>query len=259
MCAGGQKHRVALARAVYADADVYLLDDPLSAVDAHVGRHLLQQCLQGCLQDRTRVLATHQLHVLPEADTVIVLEDGAIKDIGPYSELCKRGVDFAVLQQQQHAADEQAVDSAANGSDAQLDDEAARFSADLSDQQSRQASVRASYELHAQGSLKSMTSDASAAEAELPLLKENDRHGPGALVQDEERASGAVTRKVYMTYLRAWGPQLWLPALYFGIALCERGLPVRRIVDVECETVATECACVPRGPTCMQDHRLQDN
>lgn len=60
---GGQKHRVALARAVYASADVMLMDDPLSAVDAHVGRALFDGCICGTLKRRTRVLVTHQLQV----------------------------------------------------------------------------------------------------------------------------------------------------------------------------------------------------
>jgi ABC-type nitrate/sulfonate/bicarbonate transport system ATPase subunit len=61
--AGGQKHRVALARAVYSAADVLLLDDPLSAVDAHVGRALFEGCICGALAGATRVLVTHQLQV----------------------------------------------------------------------------------------------------------------------------------------------------------------------------------------------------
>lgn len=60
---GGQKHRVALARAVYADADLYLLDDPLSAVDVHVGRHLFERCIWRKLAGKTRLLVTHQLQV----------------------------------------------------------------------------------------------------------------------------------------------------------------------------------------------------
>ena len=68
---GGQKQRVALARACYAQADVVLLDDPLSAVDAHVGRHLLDSCICGLLEGSTRVLVTHQLMALESAgDTV---------------------------------------------------------------------------------------------------------------------------------------------------------------------------------------------
>ena len=64
---GGQKQRVALARACYAHADVVLLDDPLSAVDAHVGRHLLDSCICGLLEGTTRVLVTHQLMALASA------------------------------------------------------------------------------------------------------------------------------------------------------------------------------------------------
>ena len=64
---GGQKQRVALARACYAQADVVLLDDPLSAVDAHVGRHLLDSCICGLLEGTTRVLVTHQLMALESA------------------------------------------------------------------------------------------------------------------------------------------------------------------------------------------------
>lgn len=66
---GGQKHRVALARAVYAAADLYLLDDPLSAVDVHVGRHMFESCICGELAGRTRLLVTHQLQVSRGADT----------------------------------------------------------------------------------------------------------------------------------------------------------------------------------------------
>ncbi|KAG2450119.1 hypothetical protein HYH02_000222 [Chlamydomonas schloesseri] len=91
---GGQKHRVALARATYAAADIYLLDDPLSAVDAHVGRHLFDECICGLLEDRTRLLVTHQLQYLPAADLVVVMDAGRIQHVGTYDELVARGVDF---------------------------------------------------------------------------------------------------------------------------------------------------------------------
>lgn len=91
---GGQKHRVALARACYAAADVYLLDDPLSAVDAHVGRHLFDHCLLSLLRGKTRVLVTHQLQYLPAADVVLVVRDGRIAERGSYDELSARGIDF---------------------------------------------------------------------------------------------------------------------------------------------------------------------
>lgn len=72
---GGQKQRVCIARAAYIESDIVLLDDPLSAVDAQVGKHLLERCiLSGPLAKRTRILVTHHLDVLPLAGIVLVLD-----------------------------------------------------------------------------------------------------------------------------------------------------------------------------------------
>uniref|UniRef100_T1HAW9 ABC-type xenobiotic transporter n=1 Tax=Rhodnius prolixus TaxID=13249 RepID=T1HAW9_RHOPR len=75
---GGQKARIALARAVYQDKTVYLLDDVLSAVDPQVARHILSHCICGLLKSKTRVLCTHQTKYLVNADHVIVLDSGGI-------------------------------------------------------------------------------------------------------------------------------------------------------------------------------------
>uniref|UniRef100_A0A8D3B231 Multidrug resistance-associated protein 4 n=1 Tax=Scophthalmus maximus TaxID=52904 RepID=A0A8D3B231_SCOMX len=72
---GGQKARVSLARSVYQDADIYLLDDPLSAVDAEVGRHLFEECICGLLRKKPRILVTHQLQYLKAADHIVVLKE----------------------------------------------------------------------------------------------------------------------------------------------------------------------------------------
>ena len=72
---GGQKSRVNLARCLYVDADIYLMDDPLSNVDAHVGRHLVDEAISGFLRDKIRILVTHQLQYLKLVDTIIVLKD----------------------------------------------------------------------------------------------------------------------------------------------------------------------------------------
>ncbi|TPP41473.1 ABC transporter family protein [Leishmania donovani] len=82
---GGQKARVSLARAVYADRDVYLLDDPLSALDAHVGRRVMDEVVLRALAGKTRVLATHQLQVLPHADQVVVMREGCAVFAGSYA------------------------------------------------------------------------------------------------------------------------------------------------------------------------------
>ncbi|EGD79317.1 ABC transporter [Salpingoeca rosetta] len=88
---GGQKARVSLARAVYRQADVYLLDDPLSAVDAKVGRVLFEECICGLLAGKTRVLATHQVHHLAKADLVVVLDaNGRVAAQGPYKEIAAK-------------------------------------------------------------------------------------------------------------------------------------------------------------------------
>uniref|UniRef100_A0A672S3V6 Cystic fibrosis transmembrane conductance regulator n=1 Tax=Sinocyclocheilus grahami TaxID=75366 RepID=A0A672S3V6_SINGR len=94
---GGQKARVNLARAVYQDADIYLLDDPLSAVDAEVGKHLFEQCICGILKDKPRILVTHQLQYLKAANQILVLKEGHMVARGTYSELLRSGVDFTSL------------------------------------------------------------------------------------------------------------------------------------------------------------------
>lgn len=86
---GGQKSRLTLARAVYARADIYLLDDCLSAVDQHVGRHLMDNVLgsAGLLNSKTRILATNSIPVLQEADFIVLLKDGKIYEEGTYTQL----------------------------------------------------------------------------------------------------------------------------------------------------------------------------
>jgi ATP-binding cassette, subfamily C (CFTR/MRP), member 1 len=80
---------VSLARAAYAQSDVILLDDPLSAVDAHVGKDILEQCLlQGPLADKTRVLVTHAIPVLKHADYVYMMENGVVTEEGTYQVDC---------------------------------------------------------------------------------------------------------------------------------------------------------------------------
>ncbi|XP_063697681.1 probable multidrug resistance-associated protein lethal(2)03659 [Culicoides brevitarsis] len=94
---GGQKARINLARAVYRDADIYFLDDPLSAVDAHVGRHLFDECIKNYLRKKAVILVTHQLQYLQSAHQIVIMEHGNVKATGTYDELSKSGLDFAKL------------------------------------------------------------------------------------------------------------------------------------------------------------------
>uniref|UniRef100_A0AAQ5YRX3 ATP-binding cassette, sub-family C (CFTR/MRP), member 12 n=1 Tax=Amphiprion ocellaris TaxID=80972 RepID=A0AAQ5YRX3_AMPOC len=84
---GGQKQRISLARAVYSDKDIFLLDDPLSAVDAHVGKHIFEECIKKELQGKSIILVTHQLQYLEFCDDILVLEDGEILEAGNHEGL----------------------------------------------------------------------------------------------------------------------------------------------------------------------------
>uniref|UniRef100_A0AAA9TD18 Multidrug resistance-associated protein 4 n=1 Tax=Bos taurus TaxID=9913 RepID=A0AAA9TD18_BOVIN len=90
----GQKARVSLARAVYQDADIYLLDDPLSAVDVGVSGHLFKQCIRQALKEKITILVTHQLQYLKDASQILILKDGKVMQKGTFAEFSKSGIDF---------------------------------------------------------------------------------------------------------------------------------------------------------------------
>ncbi|CAH1981029.1 unnamed protein product [Acanthoscelides obtectus] len=97
---GGQRARINLARAVYSEADIYLFDDPLSAVDPHVAKHLFGKCISGYLKGKTRVLVTHQVQFLREADAIIVINNGKIEKTGTFAELSEQ--ELNCLKQEEH-------------------------------------------------------------------------------------------------------------------------------------------------------------
>ncbi|XP_032595383.1 multidrug resistance-associated protein 1 isoform X1 [Drosophila grimshawi] len=112
---GGQKQRISLARAVYSDADLYLLDDPLSAVDAHVGKHIFEEVIgpKGMLAKKTRVLVTHGITFLPQTNNIYVMKLGEITESGTYSELLKsKGAfsDFLMQHLQEGDVEEEEID-----------------------------------------------------------------------------------------------------------------------------------------------------
>ena len=97
MLSGGQKARINLARAIYKDADIYLLDDPLSAVDTHVGKQLFDDCIVGYLRNKCVVLVTHQLQYLRTVDRIYLLENGCVTVSGTYTELKQSDNEFLTL------------------------------------------------------------------------------------------------------------------------------------------------------------------
>eukprot|EP00345_Euplotes_harpa_P003158 CAMPEP_0168328890 /NCGR_PEP_ID=MMETSP0213-20121227/6780_1 /TAXON_ID=151035 /ORGANISM="Euplotes harpa, Strain FSP1.4" /LENGTH=379 /DNA_ID=CAMNT_0008332107 /DNA_START=1238 /DNA_END=2374 /DNA_ORIENTATION=+ len=105
---GGQKARISLARAAYADTDIVLLDDPISALDSNVKRMVVEQVLLGEMRHKTRLLVTHAVDFIDRADKIVVMEAGRVKHIGTYEELQHsdeiRHI-IETLSQVRHAAD----------------------------------------------------------------------------------------------------------------------------------------------------------
>lgn len=119
---GGQKSRLTLARAVYARADVYLLDDCLSAVDQHVGRHLIDEVfgVNGLLKTKTRILATNSIPVLHEADHIVLLRGGRVAEEGSFDDLMRsQGGEVANLVRtaQDEKTEEKEIETSSSSSD----------------------------------------------------------------------------------------------------------------------------------------------
>ncbi|MCO5578155.1 hypothetical protein L7F22_031993 [Adiantum nelumboides] len=182
---GGQKQRIQLARAVYQNADVYLLDDIFSAVDAHTGTHIFKECILGALHGKTILLVTHQVEFLARADVVLVMSDGRISQAGQYEMLLADNLDFRDLIAAYRAAME-----LVNKNDSHQEARCARnTSTSLMMNEVRFASL--------DGSSKTFSSNSSI---EL-------RPDIGArLIEAEQRETGKVGLKLYKEYLtKAYG------------------------------------------------------
>ncbi|TKA68436.1 hypothetical protein B0A49_08545 [Cryomyces minteri] len=117
---GGQKQRLNIARAIYFNADIVLMDDPLSAVDAHVGRHIMDNAICGLLKDKCRILATHQLHVLNRCDRILWMQEGRIEIIDTFDNLMAHNAEFQKLmattaveeeqEKEEHVNDDEVLD-----------------------------------------------------------------------------------------------------------------------------------------------------
>ncbi|KMS99857.1 hypothetical protein BVRB_1g017090 [Beta vulgaris subsp. vulgaris] len=184
---GGQKQRIQIARAVYQDADIYLLDDPFSAVDAHTGTQLFQECLMGVLRDKTIFYVTHQVEFLPAADLILVMQDGRITQAGCFNELLKQNIGFELLV----GAHCQALESivTAEGTSTRNSQSNSPETADSSAEQIQ-------------------TRD----EDEDNLSPEMKEKG-GRLIQDEEREKGSIGKEVYWAYLTIVHRGLLVPVI----------------------------------------------
>ena len=123
---GGQKQRLNIARAIYFDSDIILLDDPLSAVDAHVGRHIMDEAICGLLKGKCRVLATHQLWVLNRCDRIIWMDEGQIRAFDTYTNLMASNPDFKKLIANNAQEEKQQEEPEANVEENEEDKQAKR-------------------------------------------------------------------------------------------------------------------------------------
>ncbi|XP_058074510.1 ABC transporter C family member 3-like isoform X2 [Magnolia sinica] len=178
---GGQKQRIQIARALYQDADIYLFDDPFSAVDAHTGTHLFKECLLGILGSKTVIYVTHQVEFLPSADLILVMRDGRITQAGKYNDILNSGTDFMELV----GAHKQAL-SALDAVETEPDSQASNSVEDGScDAGSRKQSPHKDTEKR---------EDQNGKMGEIIGQK-------GQLVQEEEREKGKVGLSVYWKYI----------------------------------------------------------
>ncbi|CEP65006.1 ATP-binding cassette transporter YOR1 LALA0_S16e00518g [Lachancea lanzarotensis] len=174
---GGQKARINLARSVYRDMDIYLFDDVLSAVDARVGKHIMDECLMGMLGNKTRVLATHQLSLISRASRVIFIDlDGSV-DVGTVDELKSRHAGFVNLME--FSTNSESEDTP------QENPSASRPTFD------REKSEKETAALQKQLSKRSQLQD------------DNNRQNTGQITAKEERAVNSISWKVYKEYISA--------------------------------------------------------
>ena len=129
---GGQRARVSLARALYFNADIYLLDDPLSAVDFQVGREILERCMYGILSDRLRILVTHQMRYLEKADDIIVVTNGRISNRGTYAAIQESSEDSQNLTDKHNGAKrKQSFDNVKDGGNFSAQKQESKHGGDL--------------------------------------------------------------------------------------------------------------------------------
>ncbi|GLJ53349.1 hypothetical protein SUGI_1137540 [Cryptomeria japonica] len=184
---GGQKQRVSIARAVYSATDVYLFDDPLSALDAHVGRQVFDGCIKDELRGKTRILVTNQLHFLPHVDKIILIQDGMIKEKGTYEELIRHGPLFQALMENAGKMENEIEERTTNG-----DNEPKVFTFEANGEP--------------------MKSEKNHSLKKTSSTKKEDK---SVLIKQEERETGIISFSVLQRYKNALGG-FWVVLILFS-------------------------------------------
>ncbi|XP_051056069.1 ATP-binding cassette sub-family C member 3 [Phodopus roborovskii] len=219
---GGQRQRVSLARAVYSNANIFLLDDPLSAVDSHVAKHIFDQVIgpEGVLAGKTRVLVTHGISFLSQTDFIIVLADGQVSEMGHYSALLQHNGCFANFLRN-YALDEDQEDLEAFQD---ADEEVLLFEDTLSTHTDLTDNEPSMYEVRKQfmRQMSSMSSEGenqnrpvskrhmNPSEKKMQVTKAKEA---GALIKDETVETSNVKMSVFWDYAKSVG-------LHTTIAIC---------------------------------------
>ncbi|KAJ2025720.1 hypothetical protein H4S03_008804, partial [Coemansia sp. S3946] len=210
---GGQKARVSLARAVYARADIYILDDPLSAVDAHVARHLFDHVLgpAGLLKSRCRIHATNAIQFIGKFDSVLMLQDGLVAEYGAVGDLMEKGGLVHSLIQEYGVAESDSLDTLSPdsppGSTVSLEVAQKMYATDDSSIQRRLT-------------IESLPPVSIASIWNVGQLDSTAASGKDVLILKEVTAVGKISNATYLDYLRSCNWKNW--ALFvFCTALCQ--------------------------------------
>ncbi|XP_066253825.1 multidrug resistance-associated protein 1-like isoform X2 [Euwallacea similis] len=212
---GGQKQRISLARAVYEDADIYLLDDPLSAVDSHVGKHLFSEVIgpNGLLKGKVRVLVTHAITYVSKVDNIFAMKDGEIQESGTHRELLSKKGAFAEFFLQ-HITNDVSDEEELNELEEQLEEKAlvTEIKRRISRQRSRISERSSNLEIgfSRSGSMKSLESMRGSnrnklGESNWSVQDTKFISEKGKLIDTEKTELGTVKMDVFKYYFSAVG------------------------------------------------------
>uniref|UniRef100_A0A7N5ZYM6 ATP-binding cassette, sub-family C (CFTR/MRP), member 3 n=1 Tax=Anabas testudineus TaxID=64144 RepID=A0A7N5ZYM6_ANATE len=215
---GGQRQRVSLARALYSDADVYLLDDPLSAVDAHVSKHIFDNLIgpEGVLKGKTRILVTHGISFLPQVDNIMVMVEGRVSEMGSYQELLKQNGAFAEFLRNYTLEDIIEEDEDLIEDEQMFPDDALSNHIDMVDSEpvineAKRNFIRQISIISADGEgtrSRSVRRHGCSQRKHGEPQEKKKPHEMEKLIQAETAETGRVKTKVYLEYAKAVGPLL---------------------------------------------------
>ena len=211
---GGQKWRVSFARALYSRAGILVLDDIFSAVDAHVGRHLLEEALTGELgRGRTRILVTHHVALtLPKTKYSVLLGDGGVKYAGNVEDLRKSG-DLEAILEQDIQVQQKEEEEALQQSMIIVDDGGGALQKILSNKSTK---PRRDSNLEVQD--KARLRRLSTAKGDANEAKQ--KAAPKKFTEEEKRETGAIKYKIYVEYIRASGGITYWTIIMAAFAIC---------------------------------------